>query len=98
MARSLRIIQAAENDLEEAFHWYERRRHRLGHELLDAVDECFLRVVGNPLAFQKVHRSVRRALVRRFPYCVYFVDNEPEVVVLAVLHGRQSATHWQERI
>ena len=47
-------------------------------------------------AFPFVHGAVRRLVVRRFPYAVYFREVGDEIVVLAI-HGRQDPKRWQER-
>jgi plasmid stabilization system protein ParE len=98
MIRTLRINPAAENAIARAYAWYEGQRNGLGDELLTVLDDCFRSVLRNPEAFPILHRSARRALVRRFPYCVYFVMNEAEIVVLAVLHGRRNPQAWRQRI
>ena len=49
-----------------------------------------------PAAFPCVHGAVRRLVVRRFPYAVYFREVGDEIVVLAI-HGRQDPNRWQER-
>ena len=43
-----------------------------------------------------MHGAVRRLVVRRFPYAVYFREVGDEIVVLAI-HGRQDPKRWQER-
>jgi toxin ParE1/3/4 len=98
MIRSTRIDPLAEHDITQAYAWYEAQRNGLGDELLRAIDDCFQSVVSNPEAFPMIHRSARRALVRRFPYCVYFVMSEAEIIVLAVLHGRRNPQLWRQRI
>jgi len=98
MNRLLRVQQLAERDILEAYEWYEGQRPELGDELLKSIDECFSRIVENPLGYQLVHRKVRRALTRRFPYCVYFVVTDTEVIVLAVLHGRGNPLRWRGRV
>lgn len=51
-----------------------------------------------PASFPLVHRTVRRALLRRFPYAVFFVEQgDAEVVVLAVLHQASDPARWQTR-
>lgn len=64
MIRTLRIDPAAENDIAQAYAWYEGQRNGLGDELLTALDDCFRSVLRNPEAFPMLYRSARRALVR----------------------------------
>lgn len=55
------------------------------------------RVQENPLAYPKVHGDIRRALLRRFPYCVFFTVEPTEVVVHGSFHGRRDPKVWQSR-
>jgi toxin ParE1/3/4 len=46
-------------------------------------------IVQAPLAYPRVQGETRRALVRRFPYAIYFHATSDEIVVLGVIHGRR---------
>ena len=54
-------------------------------------------VAEKPLAFPAVHRDVRRALVKRFPYGVFFLLSHDRVIVLAVLHQARNPAVWKRR-
>jgi toxin ParE1/3/4 len=54
-------------------------------------------LLHNPLAYPRVRGDTRRALVRRFPYAVYFRPTADETVVLAVMHGRRNPRRWRSR-
>jgi plasmid stabilization system protein ParE len=44
-----------------------------------------------------VYRRMRRALVERFPFAVYYRIDADDVVVLAVTHSRRDPKSWQSR-
>jgi len=44
-----------------------------------------------------VHGEVRRALVRRFPYGVFYVVEGQALLVLAVAHVRRQPAYWLAR-
>ena len=50
-----------------------------------------------PEAHPVVHRSIHRALLRRFPYCVFYVVERDRVVVHGCLHARRDPSIWQLR-
>ena len=87
----------AEADLDEAFAWYESRSVSLGVDFLRAVDACFDAIVTTPLAYPVVYRSARRALLRRFPYAVLYMQANDGVEVLACTHTRLHARRWRRR-
>lgn len=79
----------AEADILEAFRWYESKRVGLGEDFVDEVDAAFVRVTEVPGSFPIVYRGLRRVVLRRFPYLVYFRHEEDLVQVFGVLHGRR---------
>jgi|ETN07SMinimDraft_1059922.scaffolds.fasta_scaffold38625_2 hypothetical protein len=68
----------------------------LGAEFEEAVGDTVARLSGNSQAFQRVQSEVRRAVLRRFPYAIYFRTDGDDIIVLAV-HGRQDPARWQSR-
>jgi len=91
----IRLREEAEGDLLDAAKWYERQRPRLGQEFIDAAQASFKSIAERPLTFPIVHRQTRRAVMERFPFCIYFREIDPDVVVLAVLHGSRHPQRWQ---
>jgi hypothetical protein len=63
--------EAAE-EARAARQWYEKQQQGLGAQFANAIDEVIRQIVSNPLAFPLIHAENRRAIVRRFPYGVYF--------------------------
>jgi plasmid stabilization system protein ParE len=87
----------AEAELEEAFGWYEERTPGLGSGFMRAVRAAFATVSRNPEQFARVRGEIRRALVRRFPYAVYYIVEPGQISVIAVVHTRQHPRRWQSR-
>ena len=80
-----------------ARQWYEKQRPELGIQFAESIVEAIDRISSNPLAFPVVHAETRRAVVRRFPYGIYFRVLEDQIVVTAVMHGRRHPRGWQRR-
>ncbi len=97
MSRSLLVRPEAEADLVEAFDWYEECSRGLGSEFLLAVDAVLECVIRNPEQYTVVHKEIRRALLRRFPYGVFFLTEPDRVIVLAVFHASRNPARWRER-
>lgn len=93
MTFDVRIRPEAEQDMTEAALWYEQQQRGLGQEFLDEAVAVFVRLAETPLGYELVHRSVRRALLRRFPFAVFYTFEE-DVVILGVLHGSRHPRHW----
>ena len=87
----------AEAELLDARAWYEGERVGLGATFAAAVETTVTAILQNPLAYPRVKSDIRRALVGRFPYAVYFRPIADEIIVLAVMHGRRNPRHWRAR-
>lgn len=96
MTRHVDFRPEAQAETLEVQQWYEGRRTGLGAEFGEAVSEVVSRILQNPVAFPRVRGEIRRAVLRRFPYAVYFRLVDDDVLVLAV-HGRQHSRRWHSR-
>ncbi len=97
MTLEVRLRPEAELDLADAATWYEEQRKGLGHEFLDEILASLSSISNAPLMFPVLHRETRRALIRRFPFAVYFRIEPTAIVVLAVMHGSRDPRHWKKR-
>lgn len=84
-------------ELNEAYYWYESQKRGLGDEFLDCVNEMLNRICLMPESYAIVYRDVRRAVVRRFPYAVYYRIVSSRVIVTAIFHSRRDPKSWQAR-
>ncbi|MBD2415889.1 recombinase [Nostoc calcicola FACHB-389] len=84
-------------ELDEAYSWYESQKPGLGDEFLDCVDETVNRISQMPESYVIVYGDIRRAVVRRFPYAVYYRIVSSRVIVTAIFHGRRDPKSWQTR-
>ena len=97
MTFEVRIRPEADQDLAEAASWYERQQRGLGQEFLDEALAVFMRLAETPLAFELIHRFARRALLRRFPFAVFYTFEDGVVLAVGILHGSRHPRHWMRR-
>ena len=98
MTAELIIAPEAEQDLLQAYEWYEDRRRGLGDEFLDCVDACIQGICRMPLLYAKVYEEFRRALLRRFPYAVFYEHTGTKVTVYCIFHTSQDPEKWRHRL
>lgn len=92
------FTQAARAELIGAQDWYENEAPGLGRHFREAVDAAIERMSANPRQFPVLHKSIRRALLRRFPYALMFVLEADETVAIIVcFHGSRDPASWQKR-
>ena len=89
---------AARAELIDAQDWYENEVLGLGRRFRIAAHALVQRMSANPRQFPVVYKSIRRALLHRFPYALMFVIEADETLtVIACFHGSRDPAHWQKR-
>jgi plasmid stabilization system protein ParE len=83
-----------QQDLGAGFGWYEEQRSGLGEEFLAAVQSTLRSIEQFPEMFVSIHRDVRRAIVSRFPFAVFYRVESRQIVVLRVLHTARDPKLW----
>lgn len=66
-------------------------------EFLAEVFTSVQAVLEQPETFPALHRQTRRALVRRFPYALFFRMVDERIVFVACFHVRRNPGVWKRR-
>lgn len=83
----------------DAARWYEGERPGLGDEFLSEVAAFLSVIADDPFRFQEVNHGRRRALLRRFPYAIFFERTaEDEIAVLGIIHLHRNPDVWRDRV
>ncbi len=98
MNYGLIISPETELDLEDAFVWYESQDNGLGSEFVRSIDNCMSSIGRNPMSYAIVYQEARRALVRRFPYSIFYLVENDTVFVIGCFHSKRNPDDWQERL
>ena len=97
MSRVVVFRRLAKRELDDAILWYEDRRKGLGYDFSVAVQKHIARISISPEQFPRVRGDVRKAVLRRFPYSIYFITDKQRIVVLAIFHVRRDPQHLESR-
>jgi plasmid stabilization system protein ParE len=95
--KRLHLKAEAEAELIDAAIYYEQQRPGLGFRFEREIDALFERISANPLQFPEVDEGRRRALLRPFPYGVFYTVDQDQVTILAVFHLRRNPDVWKSR-
>jgi plasmid stabilization system protein ParE len=87
----------AATELLEAQQWFDEQRTGLGQEFGLEVDLTVSEVLTRPESFPRVHGEMRRAIVHRFPYGVFFRIVADTILILGIIHGHRNPESWQNR-
>jgi toxin ParE1/3/4 len=85
----LSYTKRAKIDVDIAMGWYESQRSGLGFEFLECIEGTINSILENPKLYSVKHKRLRSAVIRRFPFSVFYTIERSEVVVHAVFDNRQ---------
>ena len=98
MIEKVSYTPEAEQDVVEAYGWYEAREPGLGEDFLRCVEACLLTVQRHPKLYPVAVDEFRRALVRRFPFEVFYEEAGDCITVYSVFHCLQDPRKWRSRL
>jgi len=90
------FLPVAEAELVAAQTWYDERAAGLGDRFFFAVDGVVSRIGGNAVQFPLIRGELRRALVPRFPYALFFRVEDERAYVVACAHTSRAPFYWRQ--
>ncbi len=87
----------ADRELNEAAQYYDLENPGLGSSFLKEVDRCLQSIEDHPEAGVILRGSVRRRLLRRFPYALVYKIKPSSIRILAVMNLKRRPTYWVGR-
>ena len=88
----------AKKEFDKAYDWYESQKEGLGDKFAKCVQDELDHLEMNPKIHAEVYKSARRAVVKVFPYCIYYVVKEDRVQIVSIFHASQDPSKWQSRV
>ncbi|HXP60069.1 MAG TPA: type II toxin-antitoxin system RelE/ParE family toxin, partial [Dongiaceae bacterium] len=77
--------------------YYNRQVPGLGDAFVDEVEIGIGAILNGPTVWRVVEDDVRRYLIRRFPYGIYYTIEDDVIVIWAVGHLHRDPDYWQHR-
>jgi toxin ParE2 len=94
---NVRLLPAAQTELDEAIHWYAQQAPGLGDSFLVEFLRTLKLIEHHPLGWHSLSTQTRRCRLRRFPYGVIYSVDQDDVLILAIAHLHRRPAYWQER-
>jgi toxin ParE1/3/4 len=95
---TIEIREEAQAEILAAFAWYDEKRRGLGQQFIASLDVVMERISHHARSFPVVEHGIRKAILRRFPYVVFFELGNDRATILAVYHGHRPPRRWSERV
>ena len=98
MSLPTEFLAGADRELQEIFNRFEDFREGFGIEFLTVVDAYLARVAVFPEIAPVYVDSVRRQVVQRFPYGIFYEPHPNRILIVAILDLRQDERQILRRL
>lgn len=99
MEEKLKFAEEAKLDIKEAATYYnEMQNHKLADDFLSAIHEKLIHILKKPNSYSEDSDGVRKTVIRRFPYNIYYLVISPVILIVAVWHKKRNPEGWRNRI
>jgi len=88
----------AEAEIVAATQFYEMTAQGVSERFLDEIERALRVIATSPQSWPFFSRSVRRYLLRRFPFGLLYQVYEDHVYVIAVMHLSRDPNYWKHRL
>jgi plasmid stabilization system protein ParE len=95
---SVRLLESAQVELDDAIAWYASQAPGLGDAFLIETLKTLKLIEQYPKAWHPLTQQVRRCRLRRFPYSVIYAQEDSDLLVLAVAHQHRKPGYWGARL
>jgi toxin ParE2 len=95
---NVRVIEIAQQELDEAVSYYNGQVAGLGDAFLLEVVAAIERIRRFPEGWHPLGENVRRCRLHRFPYGLIYQPDRNEVIIVAVAHSHRRPSYWRNRL
>jgi plasmid stabilization system protein ParE len=88
----------AEAEFIETIEFYRSRSPELAARFLRAFESAIELIEENPLRWAPIQDDLRRVLLQRFPFGIYYRVEDQELRVLIVKHHRRHPDYGMDRL
>jgi toxin ParE1/3/4 len=92
------IHSEAIEELDSAVVYYEEQKLGLGLDFLHEVEQALGKIQQNPnLGVEYKVPELRRYVIQRFPFLIFYTELEEFIWVVAIAHGKRRPDYWRRR-
>lgn len=92
------VHSEAIEELDGAISYYEDQKVGLGLDFLAEVEQALDKIQQNPnLGAVYKATGLRRYVIQRFPFLIFYAELEEFIWVVAIAHGKRRPDYWRRR-
>ena len=94
---SIEVSEEAETDFEESYKYYFEVSPEVADAFFKIINLSLEDIKRNPLIFPVAHEIIRKYVVKKFPFVIYYQIDNSKIKVIAIFHTSRNPEIWNER-
>ncbi|MCT4664315.1 MAG: type II toxin-antitoxin system RelE/ParE family toxin [Flavobacteriales bacterium] len=94
----IELLEEAELDFDKSYGFYHESSPKIADTFLTEINIGFESIKHNSTAFPIVYKDIRKYVVKKFPFMIYYRIEDVCIQVIAVFHTSRSPEIWNKRI
>ncbi len=90
----LRILELAALEITDAKEYYNLQQPKLGERFQKDIQNAVDTILSFPQLYPEVSDSLRRSILHRFPYTIFYTIENDTIIILSVAHQRRKPYYW----
>ncbi len=93
----IELSDEAENDFDKSYEYYAKESEKVADNFYKQVDNSFNKISKNPHAYPQAYKKVRKLVIKRFPFIIYYQIKQVVVRIVAIFHASRNPEIWKDR-
>ncbi len=95
---SIELFDEAEVDFDRSYKFYYEDSPKVADTFFKRINLGFENIKQTPKSFPIAHKDVRKYVVKKFPFVIYYRIVDTVAQVIAIFHTSRNPEIWIERI
>jgi len=95
---SIELSDEAEVDFDKSYEFYYEESPKVADTFFKRISLGFENIKQSPNTFPIAHKDVRKYVVKKFPFVIYYRIIDTVIQVIAIFHTSRNPEIWNERI
>ena len=91
---NIEISEYAHSEIDDAREFYNLQKDGLGDDFKYDVFLAITNIATFPNLYPNINTNVKRCLLHRFPYSIFYAIREQSVVILSVAHQHRKPRYF----
>ena len=95
MMLNIEISEFAFKEIEESKEYYNLQKDNLGLDFKSDTLSAITNIATNPTLYPIISNNIRRCLLHRFPFSIFYIIKEKTIIILSVAHQHRKPKIWK---